>query len=107
LVAASRKIPKRINNTPASVFNIPVGIIVPRSPMEAPRAVNIKEKPAIKLRVCNITCLRFGGLGLRTDVPAIVARYTGTRGKTQGDRNESIPAPQATGRVIFCSQILS
>ena len=78
-----------------------VGMIVPRRPIEAPRIVKIKEKPAIKLRVCNIICLRFGGLGLRTEVPAIVARYTGTRGKTQGDRNERIPAPQATGRVIL------
>ena len=54
----------------------------------------------MKLKVCSMTCLRLGGLVLRTDVPAIVARYTGTSGKTQGDRNESIPAPKATRRVI-------
>jgi len=31
----------------------------------------------------------------------MAARYTGTNGKTQGDRKERIPAIKATGKVIF------
>ena len=38
---------------------------------------------------------------MRTDIPAMLARYTGTSGNTQGDRKESIPATKATGKVTF------
>jgi len=60
-----------------------------------------KEKPAIKLMVWKIICLRLGGAAVRIDIPTILARYTGTSGNTQGDRKESIPAAKATGKVTF------
>ena len=34
-------------------------------------------------------------------VPHRLARYTGTRGSTQGERKDSNPAPKATNNDIF------
>jgi hypothetical protein len=41
------------------------------------------------------------GAEVRIDIPAILAKYTGTSGNTHGDKKESIPATKATGKVIF------
>ena len=101
MVEANKNNPNKINSTPATLFNNTKGIMAPNSPRDAPRARKIKEKPAIKLMVWKITCLLLGGAEVRIDMPAILARYTGTSGNTQGDRKESIPAAKATGKVTL------
>jgi hypothetical protein len=55
----------------------------------------------MKLMVWKIMCLLPGGAEVRIDIPAMLARYTGTKGNTQGDKKESIPATKAAGKVIF------
>jgi len=55
----------------------------------------------MKLMVWSIIYPRAGGSGVRIDIPAMLARYTGTSGNTQGDKKESIPATKAAGKVIF------
>jgi len=55
----------------------------------------------MKLMVCIRICFRFGASAVRIDAPAILARYTGTSGKTQGDKKDRIPAARAAGKVMF------
>jgi hypothetical protein len=54
-----------------------------------------REKPTTKLKVWRKIYLRSGGASVRTDAPAILARYTGTSGKTQGDKKDKTPAAKA------------
>jgi hypothetical protein len=58
----------------------------------------------MKLKVWRKIYLRSGGVVVRTDAPAILARYTGTSGKTQGDKKDKIPAPKAPIKdmLIYC-----
>jgi hypothetical protein len=60
-----------------------------------------REKPAMKLTVWRKICLRSGGAGVRTDAPAMLARYTGTSGKIQGDKKDRIPAAKAVKKVML------
>ncbi|GAI29777.1 unnamed protein product [marine sediment metagenome] len=69
----------------------------PVSPAIAPIVVKIREKPTTKLR-------EWRNIGRRFPVtrspnisgPTKLARYTGTKGKTQGDRKDNSPALKAT-----------
>jgi hypothetical protein len=54
----------------------------------------------MKLMVWNKICLRSARSGVRTDAPAMLARYPGTSGKTQGDAKDRIPALKAAKRVM-------
>jgi hypothetical protein len=55
----------------------------------------------MKLMVWSKTCLRSARSGARTDDPAMLARYTGTRGKIQGDRKDRSPAARAVKKVML------
>jgi hypothetical protein len=59
-----------------------------------------REKPTMKLKVWRKICLRSGGVAVRTDAPAMLARYTGTSGKTQGDKKDKIPAAKAVKKDV-------
>jgi hypothetical protein len=69
----------------------------PVSPAIAPIVVKIREKPITKLR-------EWRNIGRRFTVtrspnisgPTKLARYTGTKGNTQGDRKDNSPALKAT-----------
>jgi len=74
--------------------------MAPTRPREAPRAIKTREKPAMKLMVWRRIYPRLGGLSVSTELPAMLAIYTGTSGRTHGDRKDSIPAAKATGNVI-------
>jgi hypothetical protein len=68
------------------------------------------EKPTMKLIVWSKICLRSARAGVRTDAPAILARYTGTSGKIQGDKKDRIPAARAVKKVmldIYVSSLFS
>jgi len=69
--------------------------------MEAPRMMKTREKPATKLMVCKKIYRRLGGLGVRTELPAMLAIYTGTSGRTHGIRKDNNPAANATGNVML------
>jgi len=69
--------------------------------MEAPRMTKTREKPATKLRVCRKIYRRLGGLAVKTELPAMLAIYTGTSGRTHGDRKDNNPAANATGNVML------
>jgi hypothetical protein len=45
--------------------------------------------------------LRSGKSGVRTDAPAMLARYAGTSGKMQGDKKDRIPATKAAKKVML------
>jgi hypothetical protein len=60
-----------------------------------------REKAATKLRVCRKIYLRLGGLVVRTELPAMLAIYTGTSGRTHDDRKDYSPATNATGNVML------
>jgi hypothetical protein len=63
------------------------------------RTINTTLKPRIKLRVPAMSLgLAPGSLGL---MPPRILRYEGIRGRTQGDRNESSPAPKANNNERF------
>jgi hypothetical protein len=55
----------------------------------------------MKLMVWRKICLRSARSGVRTDAPAMLARYTGTNGKIQGDKNDKIPAARAVKNVML------
>jgi hypothetical protein len=83
---------------------------VPNKPKEAPKAVKTREKPTMKLMVWRKIRLRSGRSEVRTDAPAILARYTGTSGRIQGDRKVAIPPTKATDKValgIYAPSIIS
>jgi hypothetical protein len=83
--------------------------MAPRKPREAPRAVKTNEKPTTKLMVWRTIYLRPGGFGVRADAPAMLATYTGTSGRMQGDRKDRIPAARAAEKVmlnIYISSII-
>jgi hypothetical protein len=60
-----------------------------------------REKPTTKLKVCSKMYLRSGGALVRTDAPAMLARYTGASGKTQGDKKDKIPAAKAVKKDML------
>jgi hypothetical protein len=93
--------PNRINNTPATLYSSLKGATAPSKPREAPKAMNTKEKPTMKLMVWRKICLRSGRSEVRTDAPAMLARYTGTSGKIQGDKKDRIPAARAVKKVML------
>jgi len=58
--------------------------------MEAPRMTKTREKPATKLRVCRKIYRRLGGLAVRTELPAMLAIYTGTSGRTHASAHHLV-----------------
>jgi hypothetical protein len=93
--------PNVINRAPATFSNTSCGAAASNKPREAPKAMKTEEKPTMKLMVWRTICFRSGRSGVRTDAPAMLARYTGTSGKTQGDKNGKIPAARDVKKVIF------
>jgi hypothetical protein len=84
--------------------------MAPNKPREAPKAINTREKPTTKLMVWSTMRLRSASAGARADAPAMLAIYTGTKGKIQGDRKDRIPATSAVRKVIlgiYVSYLLS
>jgi hypothetical protein len=84
--------------------------MAPNKPTEAPKTMNTREKPTMKLMVWRTTRLRSARSGVRADAPAMLARYTGTNGRMQGDRKDRIPAARAVKNVmldIYVSSSLS
>jgi len=68
----------------------------PASPALAPMIVKTMVKPMTKLSEWrNIGMCLLLALASNISGPARLARYTGTRGRTQGDRKESSPATNA------------
>jgi hypothetical protein len=72
----------------------------PRVVAVAPSRTKTTEKPTIKandvMRVFRRTSSRFEAFcSSSTDTPDINEIYAGTSGRTQGERNESIPAKKA------------
>jgi len=65
-----------------------------------------REKPTMKLMVWRKICLRSGGAVVRTDAPAMLARYTGASGKIQGDKKDRIPAAKAVKKDILCIYVI-
>jgi hypothetical protein len=64
------------------------------------RMIKTALKPRIKLTVPAMSLgLAPGSLGLI--LPPRMPRYEGIRGRTQGDRNESSPAPKAKNKERF------
>ena len=55
----------------------------------------------MKLMVWRKIYLRSGGAGVRTDAPAMLAIYTGTSGKIQGDKKDKMPATRAVKKVML------
>ena len=76
---------------------------------EAPSATNTSEKPRMKASDDMMTRLRTGAAIAAVPVPRISSsdspemyeRYPGIRGSTQGEMNESSPAPNAASSVTF------
>ena len=67
---------------------------------EAPRVMKMVENPAIKAVVLkNILGLFFESLISSTDKPVTKEIYTGTKGRTQGERNDMTPAKKARVNV--------
>jgi hypothetical protein len=66
-----------------------------------------REKPPMKLMVWRKICLRSARSGARTDAPAILARYTGTSGRIQGDRKDRRPAARAVKKVTLGTYVSS
>jgi hypothetical protein len=63
------------------------------------RMIKTALKPRIKLKVPAMSLgLALGSFGL---MPPRMPRYEGIKGRTQGDRNESSPAPKAKSREKF------
>lgn len=68
----------------------------PARPTTAPRAVKTMEKPTTKLSEWrNMVTRLLAALVSNISGPARLAKYTGTRGSTQGDTKEAIPAAKA------------
>jgi hypothetical protein len=65
-------------------------------------ATKTREKPRTKLREWRKRGRRGrAALSSNASAPTKLARYTGTRGKTQGERKESNPPLRATMTGIF------
>src|SRR4030043_2006478 len=93
--------PNAINSAPDTFSNTPCGTAAPNKPREAPKAMKTREKPTMKLTVWRKIYLRSGRSGVRTDAPAMLARYTGTTGKIQGDTKDRIPPVKAVKNVML------
>src|SRR5918992_2480212 len=68
---------------------------------DSPKGMKTAEKPTMnnsELRTTFRSSLGSACERLKSskDTPAINERYDGTRGKTQGDKNDNNPAPKAT-----------
>ena len=78
----------------------------PRTLNDAPMATNTIEKPAMNASECAITRQRSvprvaDPWSCSTDIPVMKDRYEGNSGSTHGERNEKIPAENATTRETF------
>ncbi len=72
----------------------------PKKEAEAPKRINIKEKPATKKRVERKTFLRvsfLSSVSSSRERPVIKEKYAGIKGKTQGEKKDSNPAIRAAG----------
>src|SRR5579884_933189 len=72
--------------------------ICPRLVAAAPSITNTRVKPRMNIRECKNTVfnsLRSFVWSSSTLAPEIKDTYPGTRGRTQGERNETIPAKNA------------
>src|SRR5918992_1326109 len=68
---------------------------------DKPKVIKTVEKPIMNSRELSTTRRRSLGLACErlkssNDTPAMKERYEGTSGNTQGDKNDSTPAPRAT-----------
>jgi hypothetical protein len=102
--------PNTINSAPATLYSSLKGTTAPNKPREAPKAMKTTEKPTMKLMVWRRICFRAGKSEVRTDAPAMLARYTGTSGKIQGDKKDRIPPVKAAKKVmldIYVSSLFS
>jgi hypothetical protein len=61
----------------------------------------------MKLMVWRRIRLRSGRSGVRTDAPAMLARYTGTSGRIQGDKKDKSPAARAVKKLILGTYVSS
>ncbi len=74
----------------------------PTNPATAPKRVKTTENPITKLSEWrNIGRDLLSVLASKISGPARLARYTGTKGITQGDKKLTSPAPKATKNGIF------
>src|SRR5450755_1157077 len=75
----------------------------------APRAINTTLKPQMNVSECSITVPNMRRLldcRSSTVAPEIRETYPGTKGSTQGDRNDRIPATNAArGRGRPCIKV--
>jgi hypothetical protein len=70
-------------------------IAKPNSPTPAPSIVKIRLKPSTKLKEWRKMTRRCLPAAAVTELPAIVAKYTGIRGRQQGVKKDSSPALKA------------
>ena len=111
------KIPKKMITRPESLVKNPSfdASIVPIQVAEAPRRTKIAENPKMKNMELSITvrCSRFknkprpvsASRSLR-ETPDIKDIYPGTRGSTQGDKNETRPAVNATNMEMSLNMVI-
>jgi hypothetical protein len=79
--------------------------MLPRNEVDAPRDMKITEKPSTNRTefaiVISLTLFELCAEARSSnDIPEIKDTYDGTRGSTQGERNEMTPAKKARGRLI-------
>jgi hypothetical protein len=67
---------------------------LPRAVAEAPKIINIREKPMEKKMLEKSAAERFF-LRLSKEIPVIKLRYPGMSGRIQGDKNVNNPAVKA------------
>ncbi|KPK20982.1 MAG: hypothetical protein AMJ70_07365, partial [Dehalococcoidia bacterium SG8_51_3] len=104
LSAASKKRPKAISREPEILLSrARLGLMAnPVSPAIAPMMVKTSEKPKTKLSECRNVGRRIPALrALNSSGPTKLAKYTGTSGKTHGDRKDNNPAVKAMATDIF------
>src|SRR4051794_8308429 len=62
--------------------------------------MNMTEKLATKIRLGARTLRQLTSSSSATETPVTADRYPGTRGRTHGERNDTMPAPSAAKRPI-------
>ena len=108
-MAASINKPKTISRLPAILRSTSKWALManPANPAAAPRAVKTMEKPITKLREWKNMGKRFLlTVGSNISGPHRLARYTGTRGSTQGEKNDTNPALKAITIDAFSVTII-
>jgi hypothetical protein len=75
----------------------------PTSVADAPRAINTTEKPITKATAFRMTRAISAPSPLARnssiEAPESIETYPGTKGSTQGERNETTPATRAMGKL--------